>query len=210
MRRGVFGHAVTRRRRGVNYQLIGCFGLQRARLRGWLRNWRTRCGRRRSRQLLAEFHQTPADEKTVDEESNSDQERDYSCHPQPTNDLRINAGFLSRHNVEEEVEKDHYADADQTGNDPTPNLIEPLLFLIEQFLFGSEIAQPPQLFRGIDHFSPPGLAPIELLAVARGQHRVAHVVQFGAALLAEFEIIADLNTASGTEHNQSSLISFRA
>src|SRR5262245_48751507 len=105
MRRGVFGHAVTRRRRGVNYQLIGCFGLQRARLRGWLRNCRTRCGRRRSRQLLAEFHQTSADEKTVDEESDSDQERDYSCHPQPTNDLRINAGFLPRHNVEEEVDR---------------------------------------------------------------------------------------------------------
>src|SRR5262249_26412414 len=151
-----------------------------------------------------------ADKESIDEESGSDQGRNYPDHPQAAYDLRIDAGFLLRHNVEEEVEKDHYADADQAGNDAALNLIEPLLFLIEQFLFGSEIAQPPQLFRGIDHFSPPGLAPIELLAVARGQHRVAHVVQFGAALLAEFEIIADLNTASGTEHNQSSLISFRA
>src|SRR5688572_18930818 len=143
---GVFGYAVTCLRRSVNYQLIGCFGLQRARLYGWLRDWRIRCGHCRSRQLFVELHQSPADEKTVDEESGPDHGRDYSQQPQIADDLRGVRISLPRHGAEEEIEGDHHADADQTGNDSALNLIEPFLLLVEAFLFRSNAAPPLQFF----------------------------------------------------------------
>src|SRR4030095_7583492 len=133
------------------------------------------------------------DEQAVEDHTNSDQDEDYSEPIQAANDIRAVPGFL-RHSVEEEIEKDHRADAGENGEDA-------LLDLSEPFLFGRWVEPFPRL---LFERLPPGLVPFELLLGRRGRHRFARATQIGAALLAEFEIITDLKTASGTEHSNSS------
>src|SRR5262249_16357505 len=119
MQCGVFCYAGAVRWRYVNYQMIRRFGGKR---RG-----RRRCGDLCLRLPFLEWRQPPADENAIDDESDSDQYRDYSDHPQASNDICRVPGFL-RHDVEEEVEKDHQADACEAGDDAALDLIEPSLF----------------------------------------------------------------------------------
>src|SRR5215813_2555913 len=88
---------------------------------------RRRCGDLCLRLLFLERRQPPADENTIDDESDSDQHRDYSDHPQASYDLCRVPGFL-RHDVEEEVEKDHQSGADEACDDAALDLIESSLF----------------------------------------------------------------------------------
>src|SRR5215813_13670403 len=189
MQRGVFGHTGGARWRGVNDELISRFG--------WFRDGVRRLSRRFEqrwlRLLFFRFYQSLADEQAVEDHAGSDQDKDYSEPIQAANDVRAFPGSL-RHSFEEEIEKDHRADAGENGEDALLDLSEPFLFVrvVEPF--------PRLLWEGL----PPGLVPFELLLGRRGRHRFARATQIGAALLAEFEIITDLKTASGTEHNISS------
>src|SRR5262249_49941922 len=133
----------------------------------------------------------------VDEESGSDQNRNYSDPPQAANDLSHNvvAGFL-RHDVEEEIEKDRQAEAGEAGNDAALDLIDPSLFRRSTHLL--------LYFLSEDNISRPALAPIRRLLNGTRRHPLARAVQIRAALTAEFEIIADSNTTSWTEHVRSS------
>jgi hypothetical protein len=149
------------------------------------------------RLLFFKFYQAPADNQTIEDHSDPDEEWNDPCHPYAANDLRIVRGILVSYNVEEEAEEDHDADTDHTGNNAILDFIEP-------FHFGRDAASSFQLLSGENHISQPCLAPIELLRVGAGRYRIAHTVQVRSALPAEFEIIADVQTASGTEHDNSS------
>jgi hypothetical protein len=189
MRGGIFDHAEIRLWRCVRDELIGCFG--------WKRGWRGWCGHL-SLRLFFEFDQAPADDQTIEDHPDPDQEWNYTGHPYAANDLRFVRGGLVRDNAEEEAEEDHDADPDRAGDDAVLDLSEP-------FHFGRDPTSSFQLLFGEDHISQPCLAPIELLRVGAGRNRIAHTVQVRAALPAEFEIIADVQTASGTEHSNSSI-----
>src|SRR5215813_6699546 len=190
MRGSVFGHAVTRRLRGVYDELIGRFGRKSGRRLG--------CWHRRLRLLFFEFDQPPADEEAVEDNTDSDQKWEYSDQPQIANDLRsVRIRIFVCHNIEEEAQEDHHADADEAGDDAALGLIDPSLFMRDA---------DPQLSHGVrmSYFSPPGFAPIGLSFGGVGCHRFAHASQIRATLPAEFEIIVGLKTASGTEHSDSS------
>src|SRR5262245_37404002 len=189
MQRGVFGHAGAARRRCVNDELIGRF----SRFHNGVRRLSRRFEQRWLYLLFFRFYQSLADEQAVEDHTGSDQDKDYSEPIQAANDIRAVPGSL-RHSLEEKIEKDHRADAGENGEDA-------VLDLTESFLFGRGGEPfPSLLWEGLR----PGLVPIELLIGRRGCHRFARATQVGAALLAEFEIIADLNTTYGTEHNNSS------
>src|SRR5262245_54744942 len=98
--------------------------------------------------------------------------------------------------MKEKVKKDHHADADEAGDDAALDLIEPSLF--------GRSAPPLLYFLGETDIRHPALAPIGLIFGGAGHHPFASAVQIRAALAAEFEIIAGLNAASRTKHNQSS------
>src|SRR5215813_1660962 len=99
MQRGIFGHAVAARWRGVNDELIGSFG----RFRDGVRRLSRRFEQRWLHLLFFRFYQSLADEQAVEDHSGSDQDKDYSEPIQAANDIRAISGFL-RHSVEEEIE----------------------------------------------------------------------------------------------------------
>src|SRR5262245_40401177 len=124
--------------------MIGRFGGE--------RSWRRRCGHCRSRLLFFEFHDPPADEQAVENNPDSDHEWDYSGQPHDAKDLPTVVGLLLRQKIEEEVEKDHHADADKAGNDAAFDLIEPSLF--------RRTALPLLYLLGEENIRRPTLAPI--------------------------------------------------
>src|SRR5262245_63551832 len=189
MRRRVFGHAGVRGLRGVGDQLISRFSRER---RG-----RRRYAHCRSRLLFFEFHDAAADENPVEDDPDADNERDYPGHPHAAKDLRVAWRLLIRHNLEEESQEDHQADADEACDDAALDLIEPLLF-------GRDAAPPFPLLLGEEHVRHPGLTPIELFSRGARLHPFASAMQIDAALPAEFEIIGDLKTTLWTEHSHSS------
>src|SRR5215475_15861195 len=147
MQSGVLGHTVPRWLCGVGDELIGRFG--------WERGRRLERRRRRLRLLFFEFDQPPADEEAVEDNADSDQKWEYSDQPQTAKHLREMVVVSPRHYVEEGMEKDHHANADEAGDDAA-------LDLFESFLFRRDA--DPQLFHGMrmGNLGPPGFVPIGL------------------------------------------------
>src|SRR5262249_20660328 len=185
MRRRVFSHAGARRLRCVGDELIGRFGGERGRR---LRRWR-----RRLRLLFFEFHDEPADEQAVEYDPKSYHEWDYSDHPHAAKDVRLVRRLLPRYDVEEEIEEDHQACADEAADDASLDFIKP-------FIFSRDAATPFPFLFGEEHVRHPGLAPVELSFGGSRYHSFARTVEIRSALPAEFEIIVDLKSASWTEH----------